>query len=157
MTALRHDFAVALDGETLAGQAADFKQLGDGEGIGERLWLAVDGDFHRRILLQQAAPDQHRGKAEGRRRHRQQGGEMERDAVHVTEPIFDQTVLNFTEQVNQEPIPQLVDVHVDTHVDAHAHADANTATESEDGVVAWNFMDKYFGVGKYYPIVKEIE
>jgi hypothetical protein len=29
--------------------------------------------------------------------------------------------------------------------------------ESEDGVVAWNFIDKYFGDGKYYPIVKVIE
>jgi len=29
--------------------------------------------------------------------------------------------------------------------------------ESEDGIVAWNFMDKYFGNGKYYPIVKLCE
>lgn len=29
--------------------------------------------------------------------------------------------------------------------------------ESEDGIVAWNFMDKYFGDGKYYPIVKLCE
>jgi len=29
--------------------------------------------------------------------------------------------------------------------------------ESEDGIVAWNFMDKYFGDGKYYPIVKMCE
>jgi hypothetical protein len=29
--------------------------------------------------------------------------------------------------------------------------------ESEDGVVTWNFIDKYFGDGKYYPIVKVIE
>lgn len=29
--------------------------------------------------------------------------------------------------------------------------------ESEDGLVAWNFIDKYFGDGKYYPIVKGIE
>ena len=77
-------------------------------------------------------------------------GEMERDAVHVTEPIFDQTVLNFTEQVNQEPIPQLVDVHVDTHVDAHAHADANTATESEDGVDPEDSIDSNDGIDPHY-------
>ncbi len=29
--------------------------------------------------------------------------------------------------------------------------------ESEDGVVAWNFVDKYFGDGKYFPIVKVID
>lgn len=29
--------------------------------------------------------------------------------------------------------------------------------ESEDGAVAWNFMDKYLGDGKYYPIYKSIE
>jgi hypothetical protein len=29
--------------------------------------------------------------------------------------------------------------------------------ESEDGVVAWNFMDRYYGDGSYYPIVKIIE
>jgi hypothetical protein len=29
--------------------------------------------------------------------------------------------------------------------------------ESEDGIVAWNLMDKYFGNGKYYPIVKLCE
>ena len=29
--------------------------------------------------------------------------------------------------------------------------------ESEDGVAAWNFMDRYFGDGSYYPIVKIIE
>ncbi len=29
--------------------------------------------------------------------------------------------------------------------------------ESEDGVVTWNIIDKYFGDGKYYPIVKAIE
>ncbi len=29
--------------------------------------------------------------------------------------------------------------------------------ESEDGVVTWNFVDKHFGDGKYYPIVKVIE
>lgn len=26
--------------------------------------------------------------------------------------------------------------------------------ESEDGVVAWNVADRYFGDGKYYPIYK---
>lgn len=29
--------------------------------------------------------------------------------------------------------------------------------ESEDGVVAWNFVDPYFGDGKYYPITKTID
>ncbi len=29
--------------------------------------------------------------------------------------------------------------------------------ESEDGMVAWNFVDNYFGDGKYYPIVKVTE
>lgn len=29
--------------------------------------------------------------------------------------------------------------------------------ESEDGIVAWNFVDRYFGDGKYYPIVTSIE
>jgi hypothetical protein len=29
--------------------------------------------------------------------------------------------------------------------------------ESEDGVVAWNVLDKYFGDGKYYPILKIIQ
>jgi hypothetical protein len=29
--------------------------------------------------------------------------------------------------------------------------------ESEDGVVAWNVMDRYYGDGTYYPIVKIIE
>ncbi len=29
--------------------------------------------------------------------------------------------------------------------------------ESEDGVVAWNVVDRYFGDGKYYPIYKVVE
>jgi predicted deacylase len=29
--------------------------------------------------------------------------------------------------------------------------------ESEDGIVAWNFIDRYFGDGKYYPILTSID
>ncbi|MBI2429093.1 MAG: M14 family metallopeptidase [Ignavibacteriales bacterium] len=29
--------------------------------------------------------------------------------------------------------------------------------ESEDGVAAWNFVDRYMGEGKYYPITKSVE
>ena len=46
MAALRHDLAVALDRDALAGEAARFEQGGDGKGCRQLLLFAVDDEVH---------------------------------------------------------------------------------------------------------------
>ena len=43
-----HDFTIALDGDSLAGEPEGFDQTGDTEGAVQRFGLAVEYDFHGR-------------------------------------------------------------------------------------------------------------